>query len=251
LFLIKKLVTPFLLPPGLFVAVLVLSGMWLIVRRRAKSGLSLTGLGLFMWCLCITPVSDLLIRPLVLSYPVPTKPSGDVIILLCGGANLGVKDLTGTGTPSASTLARMTDAVRLHRKLGIPIVVSGGRVFDQEQSEASIVKRFLVDVGIDPSMVLTEEESRDTLENARYSEKLCRLKGYTRPILVTSAYHLKRAVWSFKSVGLKVVPFPTGGSLEAGKKYIWPDYLPGSFRRFSAALHEILGLAYYRIIHTG
>jgi len=250
LFLFKKLVTPFLLPPGLFVAILILLGVWRISRKHVKSGLSLLGMGLLMWSLSIGPVADLFIRPLNSSYPLPGKPQGDVIILLCGGAHHDVKDFSGMGRPSSGTLERMTDAVRLHRKLQIPIVVSGGRVFDRKQSEAAIVKRFLLDIGVHGSEVWVEGKSRDTFENAFYSQQLCREKGYSRPILVTSAHHLKRAVWSFQRVGLNVMPYPTGGTRQTEATYAWHDYLPRSFRTVRSALHEYLGLAYYRIRHS-
>ena len=54
MFLIKKIITPFLLPPGIFVTVLLAAGGWNILRRRFRAGGWLSALGLFMW-LAATP----------------------------------------------------------------------------------------------------------------------------------------------------------------------------------------------------
>ena len=62
------------------------------------------------------------------------------------------------------------------------------------------MKRFLTDLGVPDPMIIVEDKSRDTIENARYARQICERRGFVRPILVTSAYHLKRSVLSFSKV---------------------------------------------------
>ena len=69
------------------------------------------------------------------------------------------------------------------------------------------------------------------------------------PILVTSAYHLERAVMSFEKVGLKVLPFPAGFKSWQGKQYRWKSYLPGNFLTASIAIKEYLGLVFYKFVY--
>jgi uncharacterized SAM-binding protein YcdF (DUF218 family) len=73
--------------------------------------------------------------------------------------------------------------------------------------------------------------------------------GFTDPIVVTSAYHLKRAAMSFEKVGLKVLPFPAGFKSWQGKHYGLKAYLPGDFRKASIAISEYLGLVFYKFAY--
>ena len=249
MFYLKKIVSYFLLPPGCFVVLLFLSGGWLLLKRRMKTGSACLALAVLMWVAAISPVADLFLQPLESGYAVSEQLRGDVIILLCGGASVHVPDLTGTGRPTGGTMARLVEAARLHRMLGVPIIVSGGSVFSRGKAESVIVRRFLTDIGVAPEMIVTEDRSRDTFGNARHSAAICRASGFRRPMLVTEAYHLPRSVWCFRKAGLDVVPVPVARRTFPGKRYHWTAFLPRGYGGLSAALHEHLGLIYYRMVY--
>ncbi|MFC1856717.1 YdcF family protein [Thermodesulfobacteriota bacterium] len=249
MFILKKAVIPFILPPGIFMVILFASGIWFFFKKFWKAALFNLLLACLMWFISISPVKNYLIRGLVADYTDLKFPNGDVIILLGGGADDKAQDLSGTGVPSDGMHVRIVTAVRLYKKLKIPIIVSGGKVFDMKQSEADIAMRFLVDLGVPPEKIVAEDKSRDTFENATLSKKICEKKGYKRPIVVTSAYHLKRAVMTFEKSGLNVVPFPAGMPSWKDKNYIWLDYLPGNFRDVSIILKEYLGIVFYHIAY--
>lgn len=251
MFLLKKIVTPFLLPPGIFITGLLVAGVGLLFRKRGRSGAGVLLVAGLMWMAATHPASDWLCRPLVSGFPLPQNPDGDVIVLLCGGSVPNAPDLTGTGRPSHGTLARTVAALRLFRMLDVPIIVSGGDVFGEGVAEALIVRRFLVDMGVPGSRIIAETQSRDTYENALFSAAICRKKGFDRPILVTAAIHLKRAVWCFAKAGLTVLPFPADPGDPVGKPRTWRDFLPIGYRELSGALHEHLGLLAYRLICGG
>ena len=103
---------------------------------------------------------------------------------------------------------RLLTAVRLQRQLGIPILLSGGQVYEDTGAEAKIARRILIDLGVPESKILVETRSINTTQNARYSAEILRAQGLTQPILVTSAFHMKRAVLNFKKQGIDVVPYP-------------------------------------------
>ena len=104
-------------------------------------------------------------------------------------------------------------------------------------------------MGVPKGMILIEDQSRDTRESAVRVARMCKEKGFKRPILVSSAYHLKRSVYCFNQAGLQVTPFPAGFETWQGKRYAWPAYLPGNFRRFSMALKEVMGLQLYQLLN--
>lgn len=249
MFEFKKILTTFLLPPGLFISLLIISVVWFLFKKNYKGAFVNFIVASLMWFFSIAPVSNFLIRGLESDFNVPENPAGDIIILLGGGVYDNVPDISGVGAPSEEMVARTITAVRLQKKLNVPIIISGGNVFKGRKAEAPIVKRFLVDLGIPESKLIIEDKSRDTIENAKYSKKIFEKLKYKKPILVTSAFHMKRSIMSFKKAGIEVVPFPANFRTWANMKYMWQDYLPNGFGGVSVAMHEYLGLLFYRLAY--
>ena len=249
MFILKKVLTSFLLPPGIFVVVLIIAGIWFLSRRNNRAGMLTLLMGLLMWFLCLGPVGNTLIRGLESGFEIPTHPEGDVILLLGGGVYDKTPDLTGMGAPSNAALSRIVTTVRLQKMLNLPVIVSGGRVYGFSAAEAPVLKRFLTDLGVPDPMVIVEDKSRDTIENARYTREICERRGFVRPILVTSAYHLKRSVLSFTKAGLAVLPFPAGFRSWENRRYGVTGYLPDSLGLTRLALKEYLGLIVYDVVY--
>ena len=251
MFFLKKLVTIFILPPGIFILALISSGVLLLFVKRRKTGIFNLALGLLLWIFCSIPFSNYLIGGLESEFDVSPDVTGDCIILLGGGIIDGVPDFSGLGTPSDRMLARIVTAVRVQKKLDIPIIVSGGRIYQNTNSEAQIARRFMIDLGVAKGQIITEENARDTYENAKYTKEICLKKDYRKPILITSAFHMRRALLSFKKVGLDVIPYPAGFKSKNAQDAGWTVYLPrsGSLAATSDALHEYLGILFYRLVY--
>jgi uncharacterized SAM-binding protein YcdF (DUF218 family) len=249
MFVFKKLITPFLLPPGLFVILLSAWGIWALRRRQRLSGGISLSLAAMVWILSAAPTSGWLMGGLEKGWPIPDDPRGDVIIMLGGGGYDRAPDLSGRGAPNASSMERLVTAARLYRRLGVPILLSGGKVEPTDVPIARISKRFLIDLGVPPESILLEDQSRDTYENALFSKKLCTRHGLVHPLMVTSGYHIRRAVFCFEQVGMRVTPVPCGLTTWPGQAYTLRELLPAaeSMQATSAALHEWLGLLYYHL----
>jgi uncharacterized SAM-binding protein YcdF (DUF218 family) len=248
-FFLKKVLSAFILPPGIFITLSLFLGVFFLFKKQTRAAIASLFLGSLMWIFSICPVSDALLRGLESDYKIPYNPRGDVIVLLGGGIYDKAPDMTGRGIPSEEMMGRIVTAVRLQKRLGIPVIVSSGRAFENREPETGIDARFLVDLGVPSQKIIFEDKSRDTIENARYTKKICDSLGFKNPILVTSAFHMKRSVLSFGKAGLKVAPFPANFRTWAGRKYIWIDYLPQDFSASGAAAHEYLGLLYYRFAY--
>jgi uncharacterized SAM-binding protein YcdF (DUF218 family) len=182
---------------------------------------------------------------------IPANTSGDVIILLGGGVYDKAPDLSGIGAPSEEMLGRVVTAVRLQKRMNVAVIISGGAVFQGRQAEAPIVKRFLIDLGVPANKVIIEDKSRDTIENAKYTKEICERYNFKKPLVVTSAYHMRRAVISFEKAGMKVTPFPAYFKTWKNKKYGWEDYLPDAsdIKKSYMALHEYLGILLYKFAY--
>lgn len=92
-----------------------------------------------------------------------------------------------------------------------------------------------------------EDASLDTAANARESARLLGADGLSRVLLVTHAAHMPRAAAVFRAAGLRVTPMPT--AFLAGPVDDWRAWLPSpsAMDRSWLALHEIVGLRWYRL----
>lgn len=248
--MLKKSISAFILPPGIFALVIVMVACLMIYRNRWRLGVVNLTVGLMLWALSTFPVANFLIQELEADFPLPIHPSGDVIILLGGGVIDRVPDLTGKATPSPLMMGRVVTAARLYQRLRLPIIVTGGRGnYDDAVAESSVVKRFLVDLGVPANRIIEENRARDTAQNARLTAVMCRQLNLSEPILLTSAYHLKRARMAFDAANLPIIPFPASFLGSRNVPFTWIYCLPhiSHFRTSAIALHEYVGILYFRI----
>ena len=107
-----------------------------------------------------------------------------------------------------------------------------------------------MEMGIPENEIIEERRSKDTSENARYAKVIIEKRAFKAPILVTSAYHIKRAVFLFEKQGIKVKPFPCGlKSEEEEEEFDILRFFPRAsvLEESSKALKEYLGLMAGRI----
>ncbi len=105
---------------------------------------------------------------------------------------------------------RLWHAARLYHAGKVPVVVlSGGVVRTGGGTEAQAMRQLLQDLGVPAAAIWLEDQSADTAGNAERVVRLLRARGIERPLLVTSALHMPRAVREFARAGLAVTPAPT------------------------------------------
>lgn len=249
LFLVKKCLTPFLIPPGLFVMLLLGSGLSQTGKGNRRHGLLLCFIGLLLWLFSTAPFSDLLLKNLEKGLTIPAAVQGDVIVVLGADIHDEAEDLSGKGVPGRDSMERLVTAARLEKRLKIPVIVSGGAVFPGSRPEAPAMKRILVDLGVPADRVIIEDRSRDTAENARYSQEICVRHGYRKAVLLTSSYHMKRALQAFQKNGMAVTPFPANLRTRGHGRYGFSSYLPSASNLTDTArcLKEYLGLLFHAV----
>ncbi len=175
------------------------------------------------------------------------KQQADAIVVLGGGRYADAPEYRAD-TVSKPTLERVRYAARLHRTTGLPLLVSGGAPFGEKTSEAVLMQVVLEeDFQIKPKWV--EKKSHTTFENAKYSKKILENAGINRVYLVTHARHMPRAVWAFENAGFKVTAAPMGFATPTRGERSILGYLPSAkgLALSSAALHERLGLLWYKL----
>ncbi|MBT9395166.1 YdcF family protein [Hymenobacter sp. NST-14] len=135
------------------------------------------------------------------------------------------------------------------------IIVSGGsgalEPLPGARSEARELYTLLRLAGVPDSVILLEERSRNTRENARFTnELLARHPDIRSTVLITSAFHLRRAEGCFAKVGLHPVPFPAGfySSDRSAAPAFWLVPSEEPLRLWGILLHEMAGYAIYKVL---
>lgn len=242
-YFIKFLYSTFLFPPGIIIlGLFILCGF--LYRRQRRQAKILALLTLVFYLCTISFVSDRLIGPLEGKYQPSSNVSGDVIVMLGGGATLDTPNVNGLGHLSGFAANRLLTCVQLYHKLNVPILVSGGKVLETTGCEAEIAKVILMGLGVPADKVIVENKSLNTTENAKFTKELLEQNNFRQPILVTSAFHMERAVLQFTKVNVAVTPFPTDyqTNVETGFQphQLWPS--AGALLDVSLALKEYVGI---------
>lgn len=151
---------------------------------------------------------------------------------------------------------RITHALQLYREGKIKkILITGGQGLNpvNPQSEAQILQRFLLMTGVPPEDVMIEDQSKNTHENALFTKEFLKEKGIDvnqEFILITSAFHMKRAQACFDKVGLVTETFPTD-YYSNDTKYDIPTLLfpdPYSIFIWHIVSKELIGILVYGLV---
>ncbi len=168
------------------------------------------------------------------------------IVVLGGGRLRGAPEYGGLDQPGSLTFQRIRYGAYLHKRTGVPLLVTGGRVEGESRSEAELMRDALQQSLGGVSSRWLEPHSRTTFENASFSAQILLQEGVQRVALVTHAVHMPRAAALFEQQGLKVLAAPTGfwtpPRSDAINRWV-PD--AESLLVSARILHEQLGLLWY------
>jgi uncharacterized SAM-binding protein YcdF (DUF218 family) len=251
-FVLSKALAFFTVPSNLCITI-GLVGLVLLCTRftRIASWLIVTSVVLIA-VLGLSPLGNLLILPLEQRFPAWDSSRGtpDGIIILGGAISPGVSAARGTVELNEAA-ERITAAAELARAYpNARIVFSGGSnalLFD-EGGEAEFGVRELEALGVARSRIVSEDRSRNTIENAELSRQLADPKPGERWLLVTSAHHMPRSIGAFRAAGFPVEAYPvdwrTRGPQDALRGF---GSLAQGLGRTDTAVHEWIGLIAYRL----
>lgn len=235
----------FLMPPTVLIVVCLAAALIALWRSRIGIGMMLCG-GVLLYVSAMPATAGLLLRQLEAGVPDDPDPRGaQAIVVLGGDLDFG----NGRDVPDRVgplTLQRLVVAARLYRLIRLPVVVSGGHVRGSISTLAALMRAELEqDFGI--LAAYTEDRSTTTFEDASFCAAMLKPANITSVVVVTQAEHMPRAVWSFERVGLHAIPWST--PRRAHFSFEAEGFLPdaGAFAQTFGALHEILGLIYYRL----
>jgi uncharacterized SAM-binding protein YcdF (DUF218 family) len=200
----------------------------------------------------LSPLGNALLTPLEQRFPELSYPDQGIDgIIVLGGSYDTVSYAYASMIVLEEDTEPMAVMVDLARRYPhARIIFSGGTSpsWGPGPSEAAIVKQYFVSFGIAADRILIEERSQTTEENARFTADLIRPTPRSRWLLVTSAYHMPRAMGTFRRAGFNVIAFPAGARTHGWREMWWPaTTATDNLRRLDVAVHEWLGLFVYRL----
>jgi uncharacterized SAM-binding protein YcdF (DUF218 family) len=240
----------FVADPGNLFFIALLIGVALLATRWRRAGQRLlaavAAVALFV---AVVPVGAWLIGFLEDRFPAVDQPPArvDGVVVLGGVVHPALSAARGRPAIGGAVERLFTMAALAKRYPQAKLVFSGGSgsLVHQDKKEARLIAPLLAELGIDPARVVFEDQSRNTVENAEFSRRVAQPKSGETWLLVTSAFHMPRAVGSFRRAGWNVVAYPvdhlTAGESEPPIQF---DFA-GGLRGLSVSVHEYLGLLFY------
>lgn len=250
---LRYLLKTLLLPPGILFLLLILAWWLRRSRPRIAAVCFVTGLG-GLWLMSLPVVVEWgagsmeQVAPLPQAQWASLAQQADAIVVLGSGRERN-SPTWGGDVPTGIGLERLRLAARLSKASGLPVLTTGGLHYDEPPSEAAIMAQSLQD---DFGVAVRWQEglSRTTWENATLTAGILQPQGIKRVVLVTQAWHMPRARWSFEKAGFTVVGAPVG-FLGVDNARPFGGWLPENrvFMQSGVLLNEAMGLLVYPLIY--
>ena len=251
MFFVLSKVLWFLTAPSNLLLLLVLAGAGLGLRWR-RLGLGLCAASaLVLLAGGLSPLAALLFAPLEDRFPRYRDDGTPVagIVVLGGGVETVLSAARGqlVLNDAGERMVALGDLARRHP--GATVVFAGGSgrlTGDGGVSESAIVRRHAASLGVAPERITYEENSRNTRENAAFSAALVKPKPGERWLVVTSAWHMPRAIGCFRQAGFTAAAYPVDYRTSPRIAAFHATAGDGLFD-LDIAVREWLGLLAYRM----
>ena len=179
-------------------------------------------------------------------------PEGRAAVVLLGSGSYTAFDWANNraAVPDPIGLARTLEAARVYRLIDAAWVVSSGGLPSRRSPTIPLgetMKDTLLRLGVPASRIVVKDVARDTHDEALSLSSLLPSLHVDHVVLVTSSVHMRRAVGTFRAVGVEVIPAPAREDIP-GRPSWTTTYLPSQYGIFESALvgHEIIGWVYFK-----
>ncbi len=233
------------LPLGVLI---ITMGLWLLYRNKAKTGkkMVLAGLG-WLFLLSYDPFANLLLYPIEHRYPALLQPPKETrYIYVLGGGHHTDATLPLTSQVVPESVVRLSEGIRLYHALNdrTRLIVSGYKGLNDPTTHARMEQQLAIALGIPPKDILLVPGAQDTQDEAEAAKLIA---GKAPLALVSSAYHLPRAIGWFQQEGLHPYPAPTYHLSSLTHPHYFEIFSANALKKSTIAFHEYLGILWQKI----
>lgn len=239
-----------LISPDSLIILLTLASFILLLRGSNRYAAWMLGTVVsLMTLIALLPLGDWMLNPLETRYPAnPALPNKIDGVILLGGAEIAhhshLWNQVELGSAAERDLAFMK-FLRAYPDARFVFTGGSGKLVDNEFKESEVARMLLLDHGFDISNIIFEDQSRNTYENAKLAYDLIHPGPDENWILITTAWHMPRAMGVFQTSGWPVIAYPVD-------HYTYPDEhfrltlnFAGNLSILKTAIKEWIGLAAY------
>ncbi len=209
-YMLTKLLPLFVYPLGLSILLCIFALLLSVFGRKKISAAAILLAITLLWSASTPKAADSILATLERRYPprsVQDMPSADAIVIL-GGVTRG--RVPGTGISDLDGgVDRLIHGARLFQAGKAPLMVLTGGNAEGYQPESEDMAAILQIMGVPKKTMLLESKSRNTYQNGLNTVPLLKQRHITTVLLVTSAYHMRRASAIFEGMGITVIPAAT------------------------------------------
>jgi uncharacterized SAM-binding protein YcdF (DUF218 family) len=249
-FYLSKLIWTVLSPDGLFVILLTLCLVLLLARRTRMAVALLSVLTIGVLLLSLFPLGNWLLYPLERRFQhnpeLPQRVDG---IIVLGGSVMPAQSVEWQQLETNHAHERLSSFIQLAQRYPeARLVFSGGNAsLDRSRpTEAQVAESYFVAAGIPAERLIIDSNARNTAENTLYSKQLAKPVPDEHWLLITSAYHMPRAIGVFCRQDWQVIPYPVDHQVVSAQRFRPGFNLLLHAYNLDMAAHEWLGLlAYY------
>lgn len=247
---IIKLLVHFFFPLEISIELFLFGLILLLFTKRQKAGKCLVTIGLlFLLAFSTYPFASAILRPLERRYPAidvldqrDINKLGAKYIVVLGGGQVCDPTIPIASQFYPSSLVRLIEGIHLHRQVpGSKLILSGGSSKYEPITNAELMKKMALLLGVKKEDIILEDSSKNTYEEAKIIKDMV---GKEKFILVTSAVHMPRSMALFKKFGMEPIPAPTNYLGKESSKMPPQGFFPSSdnIKMVEVAFYEYLGL---------
>ncbi len=249
-FYASKVLGFFAIPSNFIIFVGIFGALLLRTRWARAGGRLVVGSLVLLAVFGLSPVGNALMVPLEQRFPAWGESRGAPhgIVVLGGALSPNISHARNVVALNEAAERLTVAAALAQRYPDARIIFSGGSaaLMFEERPEAEFALQLFESLGVARGRVIAEGKSRNTVENARFSRELAQPKPGERWLLVTSAYHLPRAVGAFRAAGFPVEAHPVDWRTRGMADVLRPFLSLGDgLRRTDTAAREWIGLLTY------
>lgn len=241
LFVLKKIISIFIMPINLVFILLILAILYF--KKRPKISFKYLISAVLLLLLSSMPIiSDNLMVTIENNYEAFTRSSKPVdYIVILGNGHSSNDALPVTSQLKIGSLQRLVEALRIYKVHPEARIITSGYAGDDPVSNAEKMKKSLVLLGIPEQKIITENFPKDTEEEALLISP--RVQG-SNVVLITNADHMPRSMMYFQLQGVFPIPAPTGYWVRGlNNSNDWRDFVPNSkkLEQTTVVWYESLG----------